>query len=73
MQKIKLTQIQKEGLEQFVSDHITYCNMSIYDDFYQEDGLYDGKYCGCDVCQNREYINAVFDYLKKENILEIEE
>ena len=71
MQTIKLTEQQAEGLQTFVTNHIMSCKMSIYDDTDEDFEPYE-LYCGCDVCDTREYLMATFDYLEKANILKVE-
>lgn len=72
MQTIKLSQKQKEGLETFITDHMMSCRFfldNMDDENFQP---YDSRYCGCDVCETKEYLMATFDYFERANILKIE-
>jgi hypothetical protein len=73
VQIIKLSQKQKEGLETFVSDHILSCHIFMEDPDSKNFNPYDSRYCGCDVCETKEYLMATFGYLEKMNILKIED
>lgn len=72
MQTIKLSIKQKEGLETFITDHMMACRFFLDNTENENFQPYDSRYCGCDVCETKEYLMATFDYLERSGILRIE-
>jgi hypothetical protein len=71
MQTITLSKSQREGLEIFVSNHMMNCHMYI-DNEEEFDFEPYAPYCGCEVCETREYLMSTFDYLEKIEVLRVE-
>lgn len=77
MIEIKLTTKQAEGLQNHVGRHMDLCLESLEMDdcsFVTEEGeLFEpfGLYCGCNVCNSREQLMATFEFLRKNNIVDV--
>lgn len=72
MQEIKLTIGQAEQLQEFITDHRNACYTYLYDEEDVKEGWesYDA-YDGCDTCETREQLMATFDWLRKNNIIDV--
>ena len=77
MIEVQLTSEQAEGLQNYVSNHISNCMESIDQEessFITPEGTIFqsyGPYCGCDTCLTREQLMATFAYLRNLGIVDI--
>jgi hypothetical protein len=69
MINLTITTEQAKELEQFLQKHID--NLYNFDD-EQDDIFTYGLYDGCDTCNTREYLMAIFDYFRTASILDLE-
>ena len=72
MIEIKITTEQAKQLEAFIEDHLYLCAMEMTEeepvpDDWSPYGIYDG----CSTCDTREQLMATFDWLRKNNILDL--
>lgn len=72
MIKIDLNEKQAQDLEDFVSKHMLNCYELLYDtdaDLGEWEPY--SAFDGCDTCETRENIMAVFDWLRKNGLADI--
>lgn len=70
MIEIKITTEQAEKLEEFVQQHIEFCQADLMGEDVPEDWSPYSAYDGCGTCETREYLMATFDWLKHNNVLD---
>ena len=72
MIEINITFEQAKELENFVQGHIWKCHEYL-DESFEEESEFEpyGIYDGCDTCVTREHLMAAFEWLKKNEILDL--
>ena len=74
MIEINITEEQATSLQNAVDHHMERC-YTVLDWDYEEDIPKDledvALYCGCHVCQTREHLMATFNWLRANNIVDV--
>jgi hypothetical protein len=73
MQEFKISEEDAKDLQWYVDAHISSCFESVDDPDYEfQSGLEPfGVFCGCLTCQTREYLMAIFTFLRNRGIVDI--
>ncbi len=73
MIKVDLTEKEAEELQSAVDEHMMLCYQAMdYDGEELPDYLNQySLYCGCHICETREYLMATFNWLRSKNIVDI--
>lgn len=71
MQKVKLTTLEAEQLQNFITDHRNSCYNFLYEDDIKDNWEPYDLYDGCETCETREQLMATFDWLKKNKLVDV--
>ncbi len=71
MQEIKLTTLEAEQLQNFITDHRNSCYNFLYEDDIKDNWEPYDLYDGCETCETREQLMATFDWLKKNKLVDV--
>lgn len=78
MIEIKLNIEDAKHLENFVEEHMTYCMQELdgmapeeHPEEFPDNWSAYGPFCGCMTCESREYLMATFDWLRRNDIVDL--